>query len=141
QWAGPDALELLATLIRSATTIPFRVVGAYRDTEVQPQDPLAALLADLAHAGLAAQRTLGRLTLEETGQLLDHLLTGVEDIDRVLRHRALHRSGGVPFFAVSCAQGLRLSGQEDDREDAVPWDVAQSVRQRLAALPNAAREM
>ena len=51
QWAGPDALDLIATLIRSDSAVPLRVVGAYRDTEVQPQDPLAVLLADLAHAG------------------------------------------------------------------------------------------
>jgi predicted ATPase len=38
QWAGNDALDLLATLVRS-TEAPLRVVGAYRDTEVQPHDP------------------------------------------------------------------------------------------------------
>src|SRR5919201_1803851 len=50
QWAGSDALDLLATLVRSAAstgTSPLRVIGAYRDTDVQPQDPLFVLLADL----------------------------------------------------------------------------------------------
>src|SRR5207237_2343845 len=65
QWAGPDALDLLATLVRSAVEIPLRVIGAYRDTEVQPHDPLSILLADLAHAGLAARRLLAPLQREE----------------------------------------------------------------------------
>src|SRR5437764_1952612 len=49
QWAGPDALDLLTALVRAAAEVPLRVIGAYRDTEVQPQDPLAVTLADLAH--------------------------------------------------------------------------------------------
>ena len=32
--------------------LPVRLVGAYRDTEVRPADPLAMTLADLAQAGL-----------------------------------------------------------------------------------------
>src|SRR5436309_4302282 len=38
QWAGPDALELLASLARSSAELSLRLVGAYRDTEVGPQD-------------------------------------------------------------------------------------------------------
>src|SRR5437764_10235180 len=49
QWAGPDALDLLTALVHAAAEVPLRVIGAYRDTEVQPQDPLAVTLADLAH--------------------------------------------------------------------------------------------
>ena len=53
-------LEVLATLARSAA-VSLRVVGAYRDTEVGSQDRLSVLLADLGHAGLARQHTLGPL--------------------------------------------------------------------------------
>lgn len=55
QWAGDDALALLTTLVRSAVPIPLRVVGAYRDTEVHPDHPLAVLLADRRCALLPAQ--------------------------------------------------------------------------------------
>src|SRR5205823_5591830 len=141
QWAGPDALDLLATLDRSAAEVPLRVIGAYRDTEVQPQDPLSVMLADLAHAGLAARRVLGPLGSEEAEQLLDGLLAGVVDDASALRERVLQRAEGVPFFLVSCAQGLRLSARDDGEPDAVPWDVTQSIRQRMAALPDVAREL
>ena len=40
QWAGPDALDLLATLARSGAEVPLRIIGAYRDTEVHAQDTL-----------------------------------------------------------------------------------------------------
>lgn len=38
QWAGADALDLLATLVHAAAEIPLRVITAYRDTDVQAQD-------------------------------------------------------------------------------------------------------
>src|SRR5262249_28918058 len=50
QWAGADALDLLATLARIARDVPLRVIGAYRDTDGQTQGSLGILFADLAHA-------------------------------------------------------------------------------------------
>ena len=140
QWAGSDALDLLATLVRSSE-VPLRVVGAYRDTEVQRQDPLSVMVADLAHARLAIQHTLAPLAPDEVGQLLDALLEDVEGDRTALRERVLQRTGGVPFFVVSCAQGLRPGTGDGGGEDAVPWDVVQSVRQRLTALPEIAQEV
>ena len=53
QWAGADALDLLATLLRAPAHSPVRLIGAYRTTEARPSDVLSGLLADLAVAGLA----------------------------------------------------------------------------------------
>src|SRR5438067_8275540 len=72
QWAGPDALALLASLLHAAA--PLRVIGAYHDTEVQAEDPLASTLADLAHAGLATQHSLGPLAPADAARLLEALL-------------------------------------------------------------------
>src|SRR5205085_5325831 len=69
QWTGPDALDLLTALVHAAAEVPLRVLGAYRDAEGQPQDPLAVTLADLAHAGLASQHTLAPLPAEQMRQL------------------------------------------------------------------------
>jgi hypothetical protein len=65
QWAGGDALALLVSLVRFGGPIPLRVVGAYRDTAMDPHHPLGVLLADLAQAGLVGQHTLGPLLTEE----------------------------------------------------------------------------
>src|SRR5579871_510800 len=75
QWAGADALDLLATLARSSATVPLRVIGAYRDTEVDQAHPLQVLLADLAHRGLAAYHRLDPLRPEEAAHLLGDLLS------------------------------------------------------------------
>ena len=73
--------------------------------------------------------------------MLDGLLAGGEEVAPALRAQVLRRAGGVPFFAVSCAQALRLSPLVGRAEEAVPWDVAQSIRQRVAALSQRTREV
>jgi tetratricopeptide (TPR) repeat protein/transcriptional regulator with XRE-family HTH domain len=140
QWAGPDAIDLLALLVRSATEVPLRIIGTYRDTEVQPRDPLSGLLADLAQAGLVARRLLDPLAPEEAAQLLDELLVqSTEDGESARRAQILRRTGGVPFFVVSYAQDLHRADWDDDTGETVPWSVGQSIRQRVALLPDAAQ--
>ncbi len=138
QWAGADALGMLAVLLRAETTAPLRVIGAYRDTEVRPRDPLGVLLADLAQAGLAAHHSLQPLSLEETACLLDLLLE--DGAQATLREQALRQAGGIPFFVVSCTQELRLADGAR-AEYATPWNIRQSVRQRVAALPELMQEV
>lgn len=137
QWAGVDALDLLATLLRTPGEQPLRVVGAYRSTEVHPPDPLGSLLADLGAGGLADEIRLGPLAPEEAAGLLQSILEGHEGAGDALREQVLTRTGGVPFFLVSCARALQMGVTGDD----LPWDVAQHLRQRIAALPQAAQEL
>lgn len=138
QWAGADALDLLAALVHAAES-PLRVIGAYRDTEAPPQSALATMLADLAHAGLIAHHTVQPLCAGEATQMLASVLEGSVDEDAV--RRVVQRTGGVPFFLVSCAQGLRAGSRVAGADDVVPWDVAQSVRQRVAALSDDVKEV
>jgi transcriptional regulator with XRE-family HTH domain/tetratricopeptide (TPR) repeat protein len=142
QWVGADALDLLATLARYAAEIPLRVVAAYRDTEVPPQHPLSTTLADLAHAGLARQLTLAPLAPYEAEQLRAWLWDGAEGSP--VAQRVVQRTGGVPFFLVSYAHVLREGAGEASTAGspgAVPWDLAQGLRQRVAALPRVAQEV
>ncbi len=139
QWAGADALDLLAALTRVADDVPLRLIAAYRDTEALPDSPLAAALTDLTNARLVTRRLLSPLPPGEAARLLEELLED-DTPEPALRTQVLQRGGGVPFFLVSCAEGLRRD-TEDGAREAVPWDVAQSVRQRIAALPEAARQI
>lgn len=137
QWAGADALDLLAALAHAVTDTPLRIIGVYRDTEVPPEAPLTAMLAELINARLAARRLLSPLSLQEATQLLDELLSG-KSASPDLRTRVLQRAGGVPFFLVSCAEGLRQE-TEAGSPNAVPWNLVQSVRQRVTRLPEPPR--
>jgi tetratricopeptide (TPR) repeat protein/DNA-binding XRE family transcriptional regulator len=141
QWAGADALDLLGWLLRSKST-PVRVVAAYRDTEVSPQTPLGALLADLAHASLATHCRLSPLADHEARQLLRELLVDWEDEARsVLEQQVVQRMGAVPFFLVSCARGMESNRTAHLEETPLPWNVEQSIRQRVAVLPGEAQEL
>jgi tetratricopeptide (TPR) repeat protein/transcriptional regulator with XRE-family HTH domain len=134
-WAGPDALDLVHSLARTANP-RLRIVGAYRDTETRPPDPLNGLLSDLAQARLVHRLPLGPLAAADAETLLAGLLAGVAADYHVPAGHALARSGGIPFFLVSYAQALRQGSTEG-----VPWDLAQGVRQRVALLPETGRRL
>jgi tetratricopeptide (TPR) repeat protein/transcriptional regulator with XRE-family HTH domain len=152
QWAGTDALDLLATLVRGAAgdgRPKLCVVGAYRETEVGIQDPLAVHLADLARDGLVERRHVGPLADQDAAELLRRLLGEPRDTDRntdaVVRERVIQRTGGVPFFLLSYAQSLQ-DGSETAADETlemaaerVPWTVAHSIRTRAGALPEKSR--
>ncbi len=141
QWAEADALELLAVLVRGAAHHSLRVLGSYRSTEVHPGEPLAGMVADLAAAGLAGQIELAPLPEAEAAALLNSLLEDSQARDAPLIEQVLRRGGGVPFFLVSCAQALRQHTSAIIAAELLPWTVAQSIRQRVAALPEAAQDL
>jgi tetratricopeptide (TPR) repeat protein len=137
QWAGEDALELLSWLTQSARDIDLRVVGAYRTTEISPESALAVTLADLATAQLATQRILNPLSHDEAVGLLARFLpdAGTNVLDLIVG-----RTGGVPFFLMNYAQEVHASGPASP-DVHVPWNLAQSLRQRVAALPQEAQDV
>jgi len=141
QWAGVDALDLLATLARTQSERPLRVIGAYRDTEGHAGTALADMLADLARDGLVEQRTLTPLASEEARAMLARLvdLSG-NAWNEELTEQVVQRTGGVPFFLVSCAQSLRAGAWDGRSAAGFPWTVKASVGQRMAALSMSAQE-
>jgi tetratricopeptide (TPR) repeat protein/transcriptional regulator with XRE-family HTH domain len=141
QWADADALELLATLLRQPCRRPLHVIGAYRSTEVHAGDALDAMLLDLGHEGLAARCDLGPLRQDEAAALLDKQLGPLMGKEVDLARRLLWRSGGVPFFLISLAQGVASRAQDGSTSEQIPADVAESVLQRLALLPAAAQDL
>jgi tetratricopeptide (TPR) repeat protein/transcriptional regulator with XRE-family HTH domain len=140
QWSDADALDLLAVLIHASGRGDLRVVGAYTDTELRLDDPLTPALADLARDGLIQHHRIGPLDAGDSRTLADASMGRdrgqVEVTDELLR-----RTGGIPFFIVSCVQALRAGAIAEVPADDVPWDAAQSVRQRVSALPGAARDL
>src|SRR4029077_20069299 len=117
---------------------------------------LAAPLADLARDGLAQQISIGPLSQSEARRLLRSLLVEQAEAelmphtDLVQTPRApvddlARRTGGVPYFLISCAQES-LQGLQPEREGSqnaspLPWDVAQSILARASALGGATLEV
>lgn len=146
QWAGVDALDLLAALLREPSApgvAPIRVIGAYRDTDVTSGDPLPMLLADLAREELAASIALEPLNGDDATTLLAALLADVTGADDATRSRLLALAGGVPFFLVSGAQETRVRAQapQPGARLSVPWSAAESIRQRATLLSPPAAEL
>lgn len=160
QWAGADALDLLATLVRStaiaaatsAAPPPLRIVGTYRSTEVRAMDPLGMVLAELGHVQLVRQLVLEPLPAADARALLGEVLNGEGSAagDSKARdesaRKTLQRAGGVPQFLMSCAQAMRDVAATEGPTAAQNWngcppDVVQSIQQRVAVLPEAAPEL
>ncbi|HEY7781328.1 MAG TPA: AAA family ATPase [Ktedonobacterales bacterium] len=143
QWTGADAIDLLASLARSSPDGSLRILGAYRDTAVSSRDPLPGTLLDLVREGVARRAAIEPLAPADAAQLLDTLLAGMAAASTV-RDGLLRRTGGIPFYLVNCAQALRAGAPDSEAvrsSDAIPWDVAETIRQRVAAMPRLARDL
>jgi transcriptional regulator with XRE-family HTH domain/tetratricopeptide (TPR) repeat protein len=139
QWAGEDALDLLTALAQEHTERPLLMLGAYRDTEVRPEDALGMLLPDLAREGLARQVPVGPLNPAEARSLLAELLPdAADDAQAAVAERVIQRTGGVPYFLVSCTQELHAGA---DGGEGVPWNIGQSIQVRTATLGSAAQKV
>jgi predicted ATPase/DNA-binding XRE family transcriptional regulator len=143
-WIGPDVSDLLLHLVRAAPSIGLRILAGYRDTEVYLPLPLATTIISLVRDGEAARMEIGPLATTEARDLLTRLLNGPDGVsegDASTRDMVLKRGEGIPFYLVSCALALRNGALSEGAPDDVPWDVAQSIRQRLIVLPDAAQDL
>jgi tetratricopeptide (TPR) repeat protein/transcriptional regulator with XRE-family HTH domain len=140
-WAGSDALDLLQALVRDQVERPLRVLGAYRDTDIAQQDPLAHLAADLTREGRARRAELSPLGEAEAAALLAHLLPETEEGEPHLRQQVLERAGGVPLFLVSCVQALLTGSLTWNGSSHIPWTLREAILQRAVALPQTAQQV
>ena len=143
QWAGSDTCDLLLALARAPGSAPLRMVGAYRNTEAPAGHPLLAAMTGLEHEGLLHQQPLQRLSEDDSIALLRQLLAAHEEVSAETRARVARQCGGIPFYLVSWAQALAsgtLPAGDGAADEALPWDVMQSIRRRIALLPEVAGE-
>ncbi|MGH2871120.1 MAG: ATP-binding protein, partial [Solirubrobacteraceae bacterium] len=149
QWAGQDALDLLAALGVSgdapgatiAAAPQLRMIGAYRDTEAGAGSPVGAFVAELTRGSFSHVLGLGPLSETESGELLDGLLSERERPAVQLRDQIVARAGGVPLFLVGYAEELEGQPESEAAPLPLPRSVAQFVGQRLAGVPERAQEL
>jgi tetratricopeptide (TPR) repeat protein len=137
-WAGPDALDLLQTIVRASTDQPLRVLASYRDTDVTEQDLLAVLVSDLAREGHVSRALLTSLGEDESAALLDELLP---ETAGEVRQQVLERAAGVPLFLVSCVQALQSGQLTQHGITHIPWTLHEATLQRVGALQEGAQQV
>ncbi|MET7393322.1 BTAD domain-containing putative transcriptional regulator [Dactylosporangium sp. NPDC005572] len=127
-WADPDSLVVLEIALETLADAPLLLILTSRDDPPRAPEELTRVLAAMArrrdHADV---RLTGLAPAEAAG-----LLTGLDD-DAVASLAA--RTGGNPYFLRSLAAlGSGASAE-------LPGDVRDTVRQRVAALPDGAADL
>ena len=141
-WAETDTLDMLSALVERAPQSPLRIIGAYRHNDVCPGNDLTALIADLAREGLVMREVIEPLSPPAASEMLDALLSDTGDGNEHIRAEVLRLAGGMPFVLVSYAHWLRSRADQEGRvplELGIPWDVTQTVEQRIMMLSEAAQ--
>jgi class 3 adenylate cyclase len=144
QWADKPTLLLLRHIVRSAPRAALLVVACYRDVELERDDPLADLLADLRREPAVTKVTLAGLSASQSSALLQRV-AGREVAPATVN--ALHEeTSGNPFFleelmlhlvetrAAAGDDGVPFGvGGRDDLD--LPESIREVVARRLRRLP------
>jgi tetratricopeptide (TPR) repeat protein len=148
-WADSASLALLAHLARRTRTTRVLLLGTYRDSEVERQHPLEAVLRDLRREQLLECITLRPLSAEGTAALVTAAL-GVGAIPVELAALLHRRAEGNPFFTHEVLRTLvdrgdiyRHNGGWERRavsEILVPESVRSVVGERVARLSGPAQQ-
>jgi tetratricopeptide (TPR) repeat protein len=137
-WADQPTLRMLRYVLRapveeerSEARGGLLVIGTYRDTELEGDDPLSELLADLHRDDLAARLTLTGISSPEVARLA-RAVSGEAIADE--RARELHRAtGGNPLFVKQLAR--------QGEEGPVPHRLSDAIASRLERLDPDARTL
>lgn len=156
QWADSASLSLLRTLLADDGLGYVHVVGAYRDTEVTDDHPVAQLRAGLGeHAPTMSDIALEPLAQMDIAELLGDTLTMRPDACGELARRVHAKTLGNPFFITQllrrwAADGALYPDPEagcwrwDDRgtaESTVTDNVVTLMREKLTALPEGTQHL
>jgi PAS domain S-box-containing protein len=164
QWADPTSLGLVELLMTEAPTPHLLIIGAYRDNEVSPADPLLLTVAQIAKSSsLVTSITLAPLAIADVERLVaDTLNCSVlaarplaELIERTTHGNpffvgqllvALHRDGKITFASGACDLTDRQTGYwqcdlTQIQTATLTDDVVEFVAGRLGQLPPATQEI
>jgi tetratricopeptide (TPR) repeat protein len=139
QWADRDSLELLSFLVGRLREEPVLLVLTVRQLELGQSDAVVHVLAAAARRPHSRRLSLRGLDEAATGELVAAALGDPAPVGLV---DVIHaRSGGNPFFAGELARLLAEQADAPQGGAEVPAGVRDVVRQRLARLPQATREL
>ena len=137
--ADQPSLLLLGFLAVHLRDSPILVIGTYRETEARLDPQLAGTLGDIMRHG--QRLPLRGLRERDVGAVVERV-AGRRPPDRVVR--AIHQATeGNPFFVDEVVRLLSAEGRlESEAQVAslrIPDGVRETIRHRLAPLPDRAR--
>jgi class 3 adenylate cyclase/tetratricopeptide (TPR) repeat protein len=152
-WAAKPTLLLLRHVARAGESGPLLIVGTHRDTDIDRDHPLTAVLADLRRVDGVERLTLAGLDEAGVVAFLERAAgQSLEMMGHGLAHAVHEETEGNPFFVGEVLRHLVESGalvRRDDRwanarplaEFGIPDSVREVIGRRLDRLPGAASEI
>jgi predicted ATPase/signal transduction histidine kinase len=155
QWADPASLELIEQITTSPDMTYLLLIGAYRENEVHPGDPLATCIGRIREMGAIGQQlALAPLSQAHLGELVSDTLHCSRAEASSLAELVHEKTAGNPFFAIHFLTRLHQDGllAFDLPVRAWRWDVQQIGARgytdnvadlmvaKLQRLPQATRE-
>ena len=110
QWADPSSLLLLQYLTRGIYRENLLLLGSYRDSEVEENNPLSPVLAELNRARLLQSVQLKRLSNDDVAQLIRQIFSQSE-VPKDFCDRVYEKTGGNPFFVEEVIAALKEEGK------------------------------
>jgi DNA-binding SARP family transcriptional activator len=143
-WADKPTLQLFRHVVRAARHAALLVLACYLDVELEEDDWLPDVVADLRRESCVTSMSLHGLSEADSGELVDGL--AARDVPRPLV-RALHReTDGNPFFLEEVVRHLIETDRSAfDRGDAqqvslegldLPERIREVVARRLRRMPS-----
>lgn len=143
-WADGSSMRLFRHVMASPTLPDVLVVGTYRPTDVDAEDPLPSVLAELRQVDGVEFLSLEGLDDAELLDLVTNTLHELPDEGVGLRDALTAETGGNPFFCLeilrhlaetgALAPGIGGSTPDGPRRLGLPVSVRQVVGQRIARL-------
>jgi tetratricopeptide (TPR) repeat protein len=125
--ADPPSLELLRFLTRELSSTHLLVLGACRDVDPVPGEPLTAMLVDVAREPVTRRLSLRGLSALEVQEYLDRTAPAIAS--RELGAALHERTEGNPLFVSETVRLLALEETQSDSGDDFPLAVPRNVRE------------
>jgi predicted ATPase len=111
QWLDTATLDLLEHLVTHPEVRHLLLVGAYRDNEVSPSNPLVRTLDAIRKAGAFVQEiSPAPLARDDLGRLIADTLSCTPGHAAPLARLVHEKTGGNPFFAIQFISALAEEG-------------------------------
>jgi predicted ATPase/signal transduction histidine kinase/GAF domain-containing protein/ActR/RegA family two-component response regulator len=126
QWLDAATLDLLEHLVTDPELRYLLLVGAYRDNEVRPFDPLMQTLDEIRRSARVSAVALAPLALHDVERLIADSLHCGREHAQPLSQLVQEKTAGNPFFVIQFISALAEEGliEFDRGKEAWIWDLA-----------------